>query len=92
MIGHESGGNDWLTNILKAKAEQHREWSKKPDEEVITWSVGSFTRKRPETPPCSVCNVDLNGKGYTSTGRYVGDVYEYKTYCPAHAPKDEDET
>lgn len=83
---YESGGNDWLTNILESKAEQHREWAQKPDEEVITWNVGSFKYVQ-KVEPCSVCKVELTGKPY---GRVV-DKNGNNTFCLEHYPKDEDE-
>ena len=82
---YESGGNDWLTNILESKYEQHSEWSEKPDEEVITWSVGSFKYVQ-KIEPCSVCKVELTGKPYT---RVVANG-QNNTFCPTHAPKDEE--
>jgi hypothetical protein len=84
---HESGGNDWITNMLKMKAEQHEEWSQMPDNEVITWSVGSFKYVQ-HRDPCCVCQVDLTGKPYASTGKYVNGVYESKTYCAVHCPEE----
>jgi hypothetical protein len=86
VIGHEPSLNPWLHSIMVDKAEQHAEWAKMPDEEVITWSVGSFkyVQKR---DPCSVCGVDLTGKPYAATYDKTG----HKTFCATHAPKDENE-
>lgn len=42
LIGREEPKNKWLYDIMVTKAEQHREWSKYPDEKVITWDIGSF--------------------------------------------------
>lgn len=83
---YESGGNDWLTRILKAKADQHAEWAKMTDEEVITWSIGTHKYVQ-KVEPCSVCKVELTGKPY---GRVV-DKNGNNTFCPEHYPKDEDE-
>lgn len=89
VIGHEEPKNKWLHDIMKAKAEQHAEWAQLPDEEVITWSVGSFKYVQ-KVDPCCVCGEELTGKSHTSTGRWVNDAYECKTYCPEHAPKDKE--
>lgn len=32
---------EWFENILKDKIETHEEYSKLPDEQIVTWSVGS---------------------------------------------------
>ena len=85
LIGHEEPKHPWLTNILEAKYKQHSEWAKMPDEEVITWSVGSFKYVQ-KVAPCSVCGVELTGKPYSST--YSKGVHQ--TFCPTHAPKWED--
>lgn len=84
VIGHEPAQNEWLHKIMVAKAEQHDEWSKMPDEEVITWSIGTHKYVQ-KVAPCSVCGTELTGKSYTSTYNKDG----HKTFCPAHAPKDE---
>lgn len=85
VVGHEESKNPWLTNILKMKYEQHREWAKFPDEKVITWSVGSFKYVQ-KVEPCSVCGVELTGKAYT---RIVAKG-KNETFCPEHAPKTEE--
>lgn len=45
VIGHEPSSNPWLHKIMVAKAEQHKEWAKFPDERIITWDVGTFKYK-----------------------------------------------
>lgn len=82
---HEEPKNKWLHDIMKAKAEQHREWSKLPDEEVITWSVGTHKYVQ-KVEPCSVCKVDLTGKPYARVVDKAGN----RTYCVTHAPKDKE--
>lgn len=42
VIGHEPVPHPWLSNILEMKYKQHKELAKLPDEEVITWDIGSF--------------------------------------------------
>lgn len=81
VIGHEEPKNKWLHNIMQEKAKQHSEWSKLPDEKVITWSVGSFKYIQ-HIEPCSVCGTELTGKSYT---RVVAKG-ENKTFCTIHAP------
>lgn len=46
IIGREQPKNKWLYDIMVAKALQHRSMSKLPDEQVITWDVGSFKYKQ----------------------------------------------
>lgn len=87
VIGHEPARDERIHEIMKMKAEQHAEWAKMPDEEVITWSVGSFKYVQ-KVDPCSVCGTELSGKPYSSTGGYKDGAYTYKTFCPEHAPKE----
>jgi hypothetical protein len=82
--GQEQPRDPWLHGILKEKAEQHRHWAKLPDEEVITWSVGSFKYVQ-KIEPCSVCGTELTGKPYT---RIVSNG-QNNTFCQEHAPKEE---
>ena len=83
LIGREPARDPWLSNILKEKAAQHREWAKKSDEEVITWSVGTHKYVQ-KIEPCSRCGDDLTGKPYT---RIVANG-KNETFCPRHAPKE----
>lgn len=85
IIGHEEPKNKWLHDIMKAKAEQHRELAQLPDEEVITWSVGTHKYVQ-KADPCSTCGVELTGKPRTT----VYDKGNKSTFCPTHAPKLED--
>lgn len=88
VIGHEPAKDTWIHGIMKDKAAQHREWAKKPDEEVITWSVGSFKYVQ-KIDPCSVCGKDLTnrpaGEGYSS----IRDKNGYRTFCQEHTKDDE---
>lgn len=83
VTGHEVSTNQWLTDILKHKAEQHRRWAKLPDEEVITWSVGTHKYVQ-KIEPCSVCGAELTGKPYTR----IVEKGTNLTFCPSHAPED----
>jgi len=82
--GYHPAKDEWLHNILKEKSEQHAEWANKPDEEVITWSVGSFKYVQ-KVDPCSVCGAELTGKSYSRI--YAKGVHA--TFCELHTPKEE---
>ena len=83
LIGREPAPDPWLNNILKEKAEQHSEWARKPDEEVITWNIGThkFVQK---IEPCSVCKTELTGKPYA---RVVANG-QNNTFCELHIPEE----
>lgn len=87
VIGHEEPKNKWLYDIMKAKAEQHAEMAQLPDEEVITWSVGSFKYEQ-KKDPCSVCGCNLMGTGKGYMTRYEKGVST--TWCQDCAPKEEE--
>lgn len=86
VIGHEAPKDEWINSMFKAKWEQHALWAGLPDEEVVTWSVGThkFVQLK---PPCSVCNKDLNEPGVGYTRVYAAG--KSTIYCVEHAPKDE---
>lgn len=41
LIGHEDPKDKWLNTMLFEKYKQHEELSQLPDEEVITWNIGT---------------------------------------------------
>jgi hypothetical protein len=86
LIGREEPRDPFLHNIMKEKAAQHAEWAKKPDEEVITWSVGSFKYVQ-KVEPCAICGAEITGKPYSR----VVENGTNKTFCPEHGPKWDDE-
>lgn len=83
LIGREEPKNPWLQNIMEQKAKQHRELSHLPDEEVITWDVGSFKYVQ-KIEPCSVCGIELTGKPYA---RVVANGVN-NTFCENHIPEE----
>jgi hypothetical protein len=87
-VGEEPPLNPWLSSIMEAKYKQHQELAKLPDEEVITWNVGTFVMPVENRDPCSVCGADLNGKvGYTrSVAKGVQTMF-----CTTHSPIDEED-
>lgn len=87
LTGYGEPKDKWLHDIMKAKYEQHAEWAKMPDEEVITWSVGSFKYVQ-KKDPCSVCKCELTGTGKGYMTRYEKGVST--TWCKDCAPKDEE--
>lgn len=64
-IGNEPAKDPWLHKILVEKAEQHKEWSKYPDEKVITWNVGSFKY----TPPPANEGSNKSGTKYSEESK-----------------------
>jgi len=84
VVGHQSPDDPWLHNLLKQKAEQHREMAEKfTDEQLVTWSVGSH-KFRQTLSPCSECLADVS-----SAGGYVTSYEEGKTttFCKPCAIK-----
>lgn len=59
-IGEQPPADPFLSETLDCKAKTHEWWAKLPDEEIITYDMGShvFIQKR---PPCSECKVELTG-------------------------------
>jgi len=86
VIGHEPSGEPHVQGIMEAKYKQHTEMAKLPDEEVITWSVGSFKYVQ-HCDPCSVCGVALMGTNLGRTTTYIKG--KSTTYCSTHAPKED---
>lgn len=46
LVGRKVAKDPWLNEILKQKYEQHTKLAQLPDEEVITWSVGTHEYKQ----------------------------------------------
>jgi hypothetical protein len=78
-IGQEPPQDQFIYDTLKEKYLTHEEWAKKPDEEIVTWNVGShiFVQDR---PPCRVCGKVLKGTK-ESYLRIHGDGEDAGTYC-----------
>lgn len=83
LVGRKVAKDAWLNEVLKEKFEQHQELSHLPDEELVTWSVGTHNYQQ-KVAPCSVCGVDLTGKPRAS--RYSKGVSS--TFCEQHIPED----
>ena len=83
MYAKDAGAPARFVELTEIKAEGHEAMSKLPDEEVITWSIGTHKYVQ-KVEPCSVCKVELTGKPYSRVVDKTGNF----TFCPEHAPKD----
>lgn len=48
IVGYEPAADEWLNGLLEGKYKQHAELATLPDEEIVTWNVGSH-RWKPKT-------------------------------------------
>jgi len=60
-IGEEPPVDKFISYTLYAKTKTHAEWAKKPDEEILTFDMGSHVYDQPR-PPCADCKVDLTSR------------------------------
>ena len=68
-MGRKPPLDQFIYDTLKSKYEGHKEWSKKPDEEIVTWDVGSH-RYVQQINPCNDCSKTLTGGKEAYVSRY----------------------
>lgn len=87
-VGEEPPLDQFISYILDGKAKSHAEWASLPDEEIITYDMGShvFIQKR---PPCSECNAELSNAAMKQLGGYMTLRAEdvHVVYCKSCAMK-----
>lgn len=83
-IGQEPPLDGFIYDTLKGKYETHEEWSKRPDKEVVTWSIGSHKFVQ-HLPPCKDCGEVLMGT--TKSFMRVHGGQNDGTYCKLCAEK-----
>lgn len=60
-IGEFEPQDKFISDTLYSKMKTHAEWARKPDEEVLTFDMGSHVYDQPR-PPCQDCGVDLTSR------------------------------
>jgi hypothetical protein len=79
VVGRDKPKDTFLHRILSEARDNHDYWKSLPDEQIVTWDVGSHKFKQ-NLPPCKDCNVEVT----THTGWLAkGSVY----YCTPCAKK-----
>lgn len=80
----EDSNAETIRDLLNSKQRTHEAWSNKPDEEIVTWDVGThrFVQK---IPPCSDCKIELGRDSKVAGYVHTHDGEKTPTdsyYCP----------
>lgn len=83
-------GDSFISDTLKMKFESHTALSLLPDEQLVTWDVGTHKFRQPK-PPCTECHRVLEGVDYLSLYKEGKTIHNCRPCAEANGNWEEHE-